>query len=253
MKRFLGFAAIGLSLVVLSFLFYMINYVMLRDVTHILDYFLIDLGFLPLEVFLVVMVVERLLALRAKRSNEYKLNMVVGVFFSEVGTKLLADLARGFDHHDLVRTRLNVSDNWTSKDFRSAIGFANSAGKITSCDNLDLDSLKDFLLSRRDFLLRLLENQNILEHDRFAALLWAIFHLAEELAARQSLKGIPESELTHLAGDIQRAIERLIPEWLLYMSHLQSKYPYLFSFACRTHPMRDESSPVLKPTSGSVN
>ena len=48
----------------------------------------------------------------------------------------------------------------------------------------DLENLRDFLLRKRDFLLRLLENPNLLEHDSFANLLLAVFHLTEELAQR---------------------------------------------------------------------
>ena len=40
---------------------------------------------------------------------------------------------------------------------------------------------------KRDFLLRLLENPNLLEHDSFANLLLAVFHLTEELAQRRDL------------------------------------------------------------------
>ncbi len=40
----------------------------------------------------------------------------------------------------------------------------------------------------------------------------------------------------HLSGDIRRAYSILITEWLAYMKHLKSDYPYLFSLAVRTNP-----------------
>jgi hypothetical protein len=40
------------------------------------------------------------------------------------------------------------------------------------------------LLSKRDFLVALMENPNLLEHESFTDLLWAVFHLVEELAVR---------------------------------------------------------------------
>ncbi len=49
----------------------------------------------------------------------------------------------------------------------------------------DWDTVKAFLVTKRDFLLRLLENQNLLEHESFTNVLWAVFHLAEELEVRE--------------------------------------------------------------------
>ncbi|MEW6528109.1 MAG: hypothetical protein AB1444_15750 [Spirochaetota bacterium] len=46
---------------------------------------------------------------------------------------------------------------------------------------VDLTGLKDFSYSHRNTMVRLLENPNLLEHDMFTDLLWAVFHLTEEL------------------------------------------------------------------------
>ena len=55
----------------------------------------------------------------------------------------------------------------------------------------DLVGLKSFLLAKRNFLLGLLENPNLLEHESFSELLWAVFHLTEELASRKDFKNLP--------------------------------------------------------------
>ena len=55
-------------------------------------------------------------------------------------------------------------------------------------------------------MLSLLENPNLLEHDSFTDLLLAIFHLSEELAARDTLVGLPQSDYEHLAGDIKACL-----------------------------------------------
>lgn len=95
-------------------------------------------------------------------------------------------------------------------------------------------------------MLRLLENQNLLEHDAFTGLLMAVFHLAEELESRPDLSGLSELDLRHIAGDMQRAYSLLISEWLSYMKHLRDNYPYLFSFAMRTNPFDPNASPEIK-------
>ena len=85
-------------------------------------------------------------------------------------------------------------------------------------------------------VLSLLGNPNLLEHESFTDLLWAVFHLAEELGSRDRVSSLPESDREHLAGDIRRVNVLLSLEWLAYMQHLQEDYPYLFSLAVRTNP-----------------
>jgi len=97
------------------------------------------------------------------------------------------------------------------------------------------------------YLLTLLENPNLLEHDRFTDLLWATTHLDEELGARASLKDLPEEDLEHLAVDIERMYDHLASEWLDYVQHLQANYPFLFSLVLRTHPFQEKPSAVFRP------
>ena len=109
-----------------------------------------------------------------------------------------------------------------------------------------MESLKGFLKEKRPFLLGLLENPNLLEHESFTNLLWAVFHLTEELLHRKSLKDLPDADYKHLAGDISRGYNLLIIEWLYFMAHLKDKYPYLFSLAMRTNPFDAAASVELR-------
>jgi len=110
---------------------------------------------------------------------------------------------------------------------------------------LDLGQLKEFLARKREFLLTLLENPSLLEHDRFTDLLWAVTHLDEELEARPSLTHLSDKDLEHIAGDIRRMYDHLASEWLDYVEHLKSKYPFLFSLVVRTHPFQPNPSPFI--------
>jgi len=102
------------------------------------------------------------------------------------------------------------------------------------------------LLGKRAFLLGLLENPNLLEHETFTELLWAVFHLTEELSVREDVRRLSPTDGEHLAGDIRRAYAILIVEWLAYMKHLKHDYPYLFSFALRTNPFDPNAQVVVK-------
>jgi hypothetical protein len=105
--------------------------------------------------------------------------------------------------------------------------------------------LRDFLAEQRAFMLGLLENPTLLEHERFTDLLWAVFHLQEELCARQALEGLSEPDRAHLAVDFDRAYSALLIQWLEYLIHLRRDYPYLFSFAARTNPWRPDAGPEI--------
>jgi hypothetical protein len=110
---------------------------------------------------------------------------------------------------------------------------------------MDLIKLKNILIQKREFILMLLENPNLLEHDAFTDLLWAATHLSEELEARPSLVDLPDSDLEHLAGDIRRLYDHLVSEWLDYIEHLKEKYPFLFSLVLRTHPFQECQSALV--------
>jgi hypothetical protein len=109
-----------------------------------------------------------------------------------------------------------------------------------------LTELRALLLGRRGFLLRLLGNPNLLEHDSFTDMLWAVFHLTDELTHRRSVSNLLESDYKHLLGDMKRAYTRVVREWLDYMQHLSRNYPYLFSIAIRTNPFNPEASITVK-------
>ncbi|MBC8274908.1 MAG: hypothetical protein H8E40_08070 [Chloroflexi bacterium] len=245
MRRHLNFIILAAILIALSALVYFVHYAIFHDVHHIFIYMVGDLAFLPLEVFLVVIVIERVLARREKQAIMQKLNMVVGAFFSEAGNELLQRLLGCFDKSKDISQHLAVKQNWTHADFKKAMSFARAIDGEPDCSGIDLNGLKKFLIRKRQFLLALLENPNLLEHERFTDLLWATFHLTEELEARESLTDIPGADIGHIAGDIQRVYSQLIVEWLCYVEHLKSKYPYLFSLVARTHPFQEHPSPVV--------
>jgi len=228
-----------------SALFYFIHFLIFGDPHHIFIYLLGDFAFLPLEVFLVVIVIERILTRREKQAMLYKLNMVIGAFFSEIGNQLLSRLLGHFDNREEISRNLNVTADWAAKDFKRADAFAYHLKIDIDIRKLNLEGLKNFLAQKRVYLLTLLENPNLLEHDRFTDLLWATTHLDEELEARPSLDNLPQSDLEHLAVDIQRMYDHLASEWLDYVQHLKSSYPFLYSLILRTHPFQEHPSPVV--------
>jgi hypothetical protein len=245
MKRFNWQILLGLSLIALSAFFYLIHYAIFKDAHHIFIYMLGDIAFVPIEVLLVTLIIHRLLSVREKRSMLKKLNMVIGAFFSEVGTRLLHSFYDFDIHADIIRKDLIVRKAWSAKDFSRALKHLKKHDYRVNSKKGDLDDLKRFIMGKRDFLLGLLENPNLLEHESFTELLWAVFHLTEELNFRKDVKKLINTDYDHISGDIKRAYILLISEWITYMRHLQTDYPYLFSLAIRTNPFDPHASPEV--------
>jgi len=189
---------------------------------------------------------ELMLAKRELESLKKKLNMVIGVFFSEVGLQLMTFFARSDREVDTIRSDLIVSANWTDEKFMKAMNDLKKYDFNIEMEMIDLEILKDFMCDKRDFLVRLLENPILLEHQSFTDLLRAVFHCMEELSYREDVKAIPESDMNHLANDIKRAYKLLINEWLDYMKYLKTNYPFLFHLAMRTNPFDRTASITVK-------
>lgn len=221
----------------LSLALYGIDYKLFGQWREIGVGFLGNLAFLPIYVLFVTLMIERLLKAREREELRQKLNMVIGVFFSEVGTVLLRDGFGFVRDCGALPGKMKVSGGWGDADFSEAVGYVNSHSIIIDSRDGDLAELRRFLVSRRQFMLGLLENPNLLEHDDFTELLWAVFHLVEELEYRIDFATLPEADLDHLSGDIKRAYVHLLRQWLVYMQHLKNDYPYLFSLALRTNPL----------------
>jgi hypothetical protein len=247
MKKYLNWTiSVSLLLITASAITYTIHYFIFQDVHHIFIYMIGDIGFLFLDVLLVILFIERVLARREKRSIMKKLNMVIGTFFSEVGLELLEKFSDFTQNSQVLEKQLEIKPNWNKKHFKQAITATQSFPYEIKIDKANLSNLREFLLNKRSFMLRLLENPNLLEHERFTDLLWAIFHLTEELAFRgDKLKELPDSDYSHLAGDLKRAYSQITTEWVAYTEHLQRSYPFLFSLAARINPMNPQASPLV--------
>jgi hypothetical protein len=236
----------GVALVVASVILFAVHYAVFRDARNLFFYLLHGIAFIPLQVLIVGMVIERLIALRDKRSLEHKLNMVIGAFYSEVGSSLLAELLPAVcAGAPEIKQRLNLRASWKKEDFAEAVRFVRSLNCEVDLTRIDLEALRTHLYAQRTFVLRLLESPNLIEHERFTDLLWALLHLEEELEARPSLTGLSSADEAHLRVDARRAYNALLAGWLQYVEHLKADYPYLFSLVVRTHPFQDTPSPIV--------
>ncbi len=235
-KKEYSYVLFAVLLVAMSALVYYLHYLLFHDAHHIFIYLVGDVAFVFLEVLLVSLIIHKLLEIREKKAMMKKLNMVIGAFFTEVGTSLIKHLNSFCANSEQLAENLRLKKDWTDKKFeetkQKVKNFTPEMDKTAG----DLAGLKEFLTERREFLIRLLENPILLEHETFTDCLWAVFHLQEELSSRNNVTALPASDKDHLAGDMKRSYKRLISQWIEHMEHLKNDYPYLFSHSMRTNP-----------------
>jgi hypothetical protein len=239
-------AAVGL--VLLSVILYTVHFLIFQDAHHIMLYLIGDIAFIPLEVLIVTLIIDQLLESREKSQRMEKLNMVIGTFFSTTGTPLLSILSKADPCIDTLRPSLVIRTSWSDKEFAAVKSTVGHYACGVKEDRVDLEALRAFLLDNEEFMMRLVENPMIFEHESFTDLILAISHLTEELKSRGSLATLPTEDIIHLGGDCKRVYSLLVPEWVRYMEYLRAHYPYLFSLAMRKNPFDTSASVVIGKT-----
>jgi hypothetical protein len=234
------------SLIILSSLIYLLDYLIFRNARDLIFYTLLDIAFMFIQVLLVTIIIQELLEWREKENRIEKLNTIIGVFFSELGVDLLTYFSDLDPNLGTIRNDLIVSSQWTDEQFSKAMNRLGKYSYKVEPEKLDLEKLKQYLIEKRDFLLIMMENPNLMEHERFTELLRSVFHLSEELKLRKTIAELPCEDCDHITTDINRAYQMLVREWISYMKHLKDNFPYLFSLAMRTNPFDQKASVIVK-------
>ncbi len=188
---------------------------------------------------------ELIMVRRETKTRMRKVNMVLGTFFSEIGYRLI-DLFSQLDKNlALLRPTLLLDMEWGKKEFKAAQNALATHAYDLSVDPCRLKEFCDFLMTKRNFLIDLIENPVLIENEGFSEALLALFHLMDELNSREDLESLPGSDIKHLSGDFNRSYKRLAIQWLDYLEHLKEQYPYLFSLAARKNPFNPNASPIV--------
>ena len=195
---------------------------------------------------------EIMLNRRERKVRLEKLNMVMNLFFSEIGNRLLRYFVELDPQAASLRKDLVVTNDWSAADFLTVSQLLNSHKYNIDIEKVPQEELNTFFDDKVNLLLRLLENPALLERESFTETIRAVFHFRDELLLRQDISQLPESDKKHLAGDIKRAYRLLAFQWLDYMRYLKDNYPYLFSLAMRINPFDLNASPVVNTVEGSV-
>jgi hypothetical protein len=203
---------------------------------------------LGVAIFLgVVANATQLLLQRRQESLRIKrIQMLIGLFFSEIGNDLLHICVLFDSQVKKLRQQITADINSIDDSYTNLKQVLNRHHYNIDTDKIDIKEIKDLLTSKGDLVVRLLENPSLHEHESFTELLRVIFHLREELMARDKISNLPKTDIEHLSNDLNRIYPLLSRHWIDYIYYLKNNYTYLFSLAVRTNPFNPIESAVIK-------
>ena len=201
MQRIKWTALLALGLLTTSMAIYTMHYFVFGDLKFITRGGFASLAFVPIQGLVVTLIIAELMVIMNRGSRMQKMNMVIGAFFSELGTRLLHHFYVGDPNGQRLREVFEKADDLSSRQVQAIL-------------------------------------QQVADYQFISDL--GTDDLIEELDARDDLTRSPKSDVEHLKGDVTRAYRCLFVEWVHYMRHLHDNYPFLFSFAMRTNPLEQE-------------
>lgn len=238
----------SLLMVILIIIIYGSNYLVLGDAEHIISYIWTHLGFIPVDILVVAFILDEIIERKEKEAMLEKLDMLMSTFFSEVGNDLIEQLSQA-NKYKASTENLKSIKNWDETDYDNKLKELKSTSLDFQADiapeNREefLETLRDTLAGKREFIINLINNPNLLEKEEFTALINSILHLDEELEHRADLTLVTDADFAHLNGDMQRVYDKLVHEWVYYLKYLYKHYPYMIALVVRTNPF-DETADV---------
>ena len=241
----------SIVMVLLIIIIYGSNYLVLGDAEHIISYIWTHLGFIPVDVLIVAFLLDEIIEKKEKEAMLEKLDMLMSTFFSEVGNELINQLSTA-NKYKASTENLKSIKNWNEDDFDNKLAELKDASldfqASLSAEEREefLENLRTLLAGKREFIINLINNPNLLEKEEFTELINAILHLDEELEHRKDLTLVTDTDFGHLNGDMKRVYDKLVYEWVYYLKYLYKHYPYMIALVVRTNPFDEDADVYVK-------
>ena len=241
----------SIIMVIAIIIIYGSNILVLKDPEHVISYIWTHLGFIPVHILIVAFVLDEIISKKEKEAMMEKLDMIMSTFFSEVGNDLISQLS-SVNKHKADTSYLESIKSWDDKDYENKLKEIKNINipfraDVTSEDREEyLTNIRNLLINKREFIVGLLNNPNLLEKEEFSKLLTAILHLDEELEHRPDLSKVTDVDFNHLNGDMERIYNILIHEWIYYLRYLNKHYPYMIALIIRTNPFDANADAYVK-------
>lgn len=241
----------SIIMVIAIIVIYGSNILILKDPEHVISYIWTHLGFIPVDILIVAFVLDEIISKKEKEAMMEKLDMIMSTFFSEIGNELIGQFS-SVNQYKADTNDLESIKNWTDKDYENKLKEIKNVNIPFKADVAPQDreeyltNIRNILIEKREFIVGLINNPNLLEKEEFSELLIAILHLDEELEHRPDLSKVSDIDFNHLNGDMERIYNKLVHEWIYYLKYLNKHYPYMIALIVRTNPFDDNADVYVK-------
>ena len=241
----------SIIMVIAIIVIYGSNILILKDPEHVISYIWTHLGFIPVDILIVAFLLDEIISKKEKEAMMEKLDMIMSTFFSEIGNELINQLSSANEYKASTEYLQSIK-NWSDSDYEN---------KLKELKNVNIDfkanvapedreeyltNIRNLLVNKREFIIGLINNPNLLEKEEFSGLLTAILHLDEELEHRTDLSLVTDADFAHLNGDMHRVYNKLVYEWVYYLRYLNKHYPYMIALIIRTNPFDENADVYVK-------
>lgn len=203
---------------------YGLHYLIFRDPHHIGIFFISDVAFLPLEVLLVSLVLDRIVERSRDNENLGKVCILQSIFFRDCG----ADMIRYFLTCDQNRMELvsamAVQEDWSPRDFENTRKFLRSYDFVLDPKKMDFFAIHFHLEKHHSFFLTLLESSSLTDHDEFTELLLTLYHFWEELNEQPDLYALSPEKVSLFHEYATDSYRLLSSEWLTNMQTIKKSH-----------------------------
>ncbi|CEN92556.1 hypothetical protein [Paraclostridium sordellii] len=229
MKKIRYYFVISFILIALSAVMFLIHYLVFGQALNTAYYSLMNLCFIPINSLVVTIILEKLIDYRAKKDRIEKINMLVGIFFTEVGGKLM---------HLIIDSDKDAKNYITNfEDLNNIKKCLNEYDYKVDMNNIDLCSIKNILLENNNLFVTLISNENVFQHQIFTDLLMSVVHLRDEIIFMEKDDNL-ELNINHLENDVVRVYKNISIQWISYLEYLNKSYPFLYNNAIRVNPFK---------------
>ncbi len=226
---------LSIVLTTLSAAIYFMQYWIFHRTEETFFYLFQDMAFVPVQALIVTLVINKFLNIIESRKKIKKLNVIISLFFTEAGINIMRAMSSFNRNHNKLCEIINIEEIIENKE-NVAKKKAGEFEYYFYADPTKLEELEYIMRQNEEFLRSLLINPNLHEHESFTDMLWAVFHVADEIKSRGDLRKLSKDEIEHLSTDLLRAYRAMVVEWTSYIIYLKTEYPFLYTAAIKKNP-----------------
>lgn len=223
-------------LILLVILFYYIYYFIFGGIKSLMESLIMSIATIPLDILVTGFIANYIVEKKEREKKENEMNMIIGIFYNQVGTEVLDVLVKADNCIENIRNTALIKKDWKQEQYKILYEKLNQYEYCVDINKLDLSKLKDILLKNEDFFIDLILNPTIQDKELFTETIVAMIHLKDELNDRFIGEELDDYEKVHITVDLNMAYKSLALRWVDYMYHLQTLYPQLFTKALVTSP-----------------